>query len=1009
MLHKFCWIYLYLLLNAVSLFAQDISNLHIEKVQGEGLTNEFVQYMAQDKNGFMWFGTREGLFRYDGYSFKSFKNLPGDSTSLVDNFITSVYPERKNLWIGTRGGLSCMNINTQVIKNYTPNKFTVTVSSIFAKSDSILWIGSSAGLYQFNIITCKWKALAGIDKHLISGGTTDDNQGHLYIMTQNGFYVYDKSRRVFKYHLPAINAYPQVGKNGSFVYITSTLGTDGNIWMGTWGSGLIKCDVKTGKITQWTNPTDNLKILPYRIIMNVLPDKQGNLWLANKEGGLTIYNPRQNKFFNYPVEWQSENKISAAVMYVYQDRSGIFWIGTENGIFKYDPYHIRLAQTKFHFQADTGLISAQMAPITTLKYKNDMWWMGTYDGLFMFNQKTGVITDYNKILGLTPKWAVFNILNDANGNTWLNSRHTLVKISGNKNDKIKPLRAQIFTSPLIQSTITTMLFDKEGRIWIGTHSSGVFIFDPATNKFTSCNYNERGVTDKIHEIDSFCELSKDSLLIGGQYTGLLLYTGNGRYKKISWPGTSTALTDNLFIDKIYKTGTTIWIGTETNGLWQTDTRLSKLEIKTISDGLPSMSIGGITSDRLNNLWLQTLAGPVEYNTSTKKITLYDKKDGIQNLNGLTTVVAGDGNVYVWGKGCQYNLNPESITKNTSPPGLFITDLKVFDKDYNVQKGQTIELDYNQNYFSLEYLALNYTQSRLNKYAYKMDGLDKKWINAGTRRYVSYANLDEGTYTFNVKACNNEGVWNSLPARITIIIKPPFWHRWWFYLLIFAAIAGTIYVLYAYNINQLKIRLQMRDKIARDLHDDIGSTLSGINIFSKIALQKMNSDRKSSRELLEKISDRSEKTMDALSDIVWSINTRNDGMDNFLMKANEYLTELLEAQGIAYKFTIDPEMEHLKMGMMLRKELYLIFKEAVCNASKYAACSMILIAFMRHKDVCTLAIHDNGKGFDLDAISSGNGIDNMKQRAKKMNAVFHIESGRDAGTLITLRFNIPRFR
>jgi len=202
---------------------------------------------------------------------------------------------------------------------------------------------------------------------------------------------------------------------------------------------------------------------------------------------------------------------------------------------------------------------------------------------------------------------------------------------------------------------------------------------------------------------------------------------------------------------------------------------------------------------------------------------------------------------------------------------------------------------------------------------------------------------------------------------------------------------------------------MRDKIARDLHDDIGSTLSGINIFSKIALQNMDSDHKSSRELLEKISNRSEKTMDALSDIVWSINTRNDGMDNFLMKANEYLTELLEAQGIAYKFTIDPEMEHLKMGMMLRKELYLIFKEAVCNASKYSGCSMILIAFTRHKDVCTLTIHDNGKGFDLAAISTGNGVDNMKQRAKKMNAVVHIESGRDVGTLISLSFHIPRFR
>jgi signal transduction histidine kinase len=161
--------------------------------------------------------------------------------------------------------------------------------------------------------------------------------------------------------------------------------------------------------------------------------------------------------------------------------------------------------------------------------------------------------------------------------------------------------------------------------------------------------------------------------------------------------------------------------------------------------------------------------------------------------------------------------------------------------------------------------------------------------------------------------------------------------------------------------------------------------------------------------LEKISDRSEKTMDALSDIVWSINTRNDGMDNFLMKANEYLTELLEAQGISYQFTVDPEIEGLKIGMILRKELYLIFKEAVCNASKYSGCSMVLISFTRQKEVCTLTIHDDGKGFDMGAVAHGNGIYNMKERAKKMNAEFSIESAKGLGTLITLRFHIPRFR
>ena len=219
----------------------------------------------------------------------------------------------------------------------------------------------------------------------------------------------------------------------------------------------------------------------------------------------------------------------------------------------------------------------------------------------------------------------------------------------------------------------------------------------------------------------------------------------------------------------------------------------------------------------------------------------------------------------------------------------------------------------------------------------------------------------------------------------------------------------IYSLYIYNLNQLKIRLQLRDKIARDLHDDIGSSLSGINIFSRIALQKVGSNKPGSRELLEKISERSEKTLDALSDIVWSINTRNDSIDNFLWKLREFLSEMLEPLDIKYVLTVEKEIENLKLGMIARKELYLIGKEAICNAAKYAHCSAVQIGLSRYKNTCTLTISDDGNGFDVNTFSTGNGIFNMKQRAKKINGTISIESKPGSGTLITVSFPIPRFR
>jgi two-component sensor histidine kinase len=470
------------------------------------------------------------------------------------------------------------------------------------------------------------------------------------------------------------------------------------------------------------------------------------------------------------------------------------------------------------------------------------------------------------------------------------------------------------------------------------------------------------------------------------------------------------MSTGLIINSIYKNRNTIWIGTQEDGLWETGLNLKKPLIITTNNGLPSMCITTIAgSSNRDDFWMLTNSGAVEYHITDKKITVFDKKDGIQNLSHLYTMIANnDGSIVIGGRGCLYSFDPSQVIKNTQAPKVFITGLKVFDKEFIANKARPIELNYNQNYFSLEYVALNYTQSKLNRYAYKMDGLDKQWIDAGTRRYVSYANLEEGTYTFNIKASNNEGVWNNLPARITLIINPPFWHRWWFYMSVVLVMASVIYLLYIYSINQLKIRVQMRDKIARDLHDDIGSTLSGINIFSKIALQKMHDDQSGGIELVAKISERSQNTLEALSDIVWSINTRNDGMDNFLMKANEYLS-ILEVQGIGYDFNVGPEMGQMKLGMIWRRELYLIFKEAICNAAKYARCSFIQIHFTRHKDHCKLTIHDNGIGFNVDDVATGNGIYNMRQRAEKMNGELKVISKENEGTLITLNFKITRFR
>jgi ligand-binding sensor domain-containing protein/two-component sensor histidine kinase len=999
----------YLLCTTTSTYGQNIENLHIEKVQDDGFSNNYINYIQQDNDGFIWFGTGEGLIRYDGYNYKAFRNLPGDTSSLNSNNIWFLYPEKKNLWVCTGAGLSCIDINSLKIRNFKAKAFR-DVFAMLPKNDSVFWIGTADGLYEFNKKNNGWHRIPAFKKNVSISSITNDQKGHLYLTGNNGFYVFTIATGTYKYYHPDIPIYPKIEKSTIIPFTKTIIDKAGIVWMGTWGAGLVRFDPGTGKVRSWSHQTDDVHLLPYKIIKSLLPDRDGNIWLGNKEGGLTIFIPSKNKFINYPVEWKSESKISGSVVALFRDRSGIIWIGSENGVFKCDPHYISFSKTDLLLKTDTGLVPAPISPVCMLKEKDGLWWTGMYEGIFTYDQHKGTLNNYNRILGLPPNFSVFNITKDRIGATWLTSRNLLVKITRQRSGKQVSMKSEIFKSDDIKSIITVLYVDKESRMWIGTHSDGIFRFDPATKKFISYHYTQKNPADRINEINAFCELSKDSLLAGGYLTGLvLIHTNTGKYEKIKWDNMNDIMV-NLTINAIYKNGKDIWIGTETSGLWKTDYRLKKPSIATINDGLPSMNISAIISGKQNDLWLLTSAGIVNFSLQDKKFTVFDKKNGIQNLDGLYSIIADTaGDVFFGTKGSMYNFNPASIIKNTQPPGVLITDLKIFDKNYNIHKGETIKLDYTQNYFSFEYVALNYTQPKLNRYAYKMDGLDKKWNDAGSRRYVSYANLDEGTYVFNVKACNNEGVWNNVPAKLILIISPPFWHRWWFYLSIVAIIASMIYIVYAYKMNQLKMTLQLRDKIARDLHDDIGSTLSGINIFSKIALQKINTDQNSSRELLEKISSRSERTLDALSDIVWSINTRNDSIDNFLRKAREYLAEILEVQGIPYRLIIDTDMETLKIGMGTRKELYLIFKEAICNASKYAQCSFVEICLTRHKDTCTLTIRDNGKGFNVNSVSPGNGIYNMKHRAGKIDAIFDIESEKDKGTLITLKFRIPRFR
>jgi signal transduction histidine kinase len=287
----------------------------------------------------------------------------------------------------------------------------------------------------------------------------------------------------------------------------------------------------------------------------------------------------------------------------------------------------------------------------------------------------------------------------------------------------------------------------------------------------------------------------------------------------------------------------------------------------------------------------------------------------------------------------------------------------------------------------------------------MEGADKDWVRAGKSLTVNYNLLPPGSYTFLVRCENGTGFSGKDLTRLNLLIEVPFWLRWWFILLCCALFASAVYLIYRQQINQFLLIEKVRQKVARDLHDDMGSTLSTINILSMMAKSKLGEDPVKTNEYLTKISDNSSHMMEAMDDIVWSINPANDSMAKITARMRAFATEVLEAKDVELQFTVTGNLEDIHLDMEQRRDFFLIYKEAVNNIAKYAQCKKVGITLQHSQQTLDLKIEDDGIGFDVQQADSGNGLSNMRKRAENLQGTLAITSGIEQGTTIRLQIGI----
>ncbi|MGA8263524.1 MAG: triple tyrosine motif-containing protein, partial [Ignavibacteriaceae bacterium] len=489
------------------------------------------------------------------------------------------------------------------------------------------------------------------------------------------------------------------------------------------------------------------------------------------------------------------------------------------------------------------------------------------------------------------------------------------------------------------------------------------------------------------------------------------------------PNNKNSLSDNRIISGYKDSEGNLWFGTYGGGLnelipdQQNGSDPAFISYKH-EQGLASNVVYCILGDDAGNLWISTDNGLSMFNPKEEIFKNYDVTDGLQ------------GNQFFWGAGYKgregellfggtngFNaFNPSDLKNNTHVPPVVITDFKVLNLPVEIgaegspllkaiSLTKEIELSYSQNVFSFEFSALDYSAPNKNMYAYIMEGFDKNWIYSGNRRFITYTNLDPGKYIFKVIGSNNDGVWNKTGTQLAIIISPPFWRTWWFLSSAVIIVGGMIYLIIYYKVKNLIGIERLRAKLAADLHDNIGSSLTEISILSEVISHKIDSADDNTKKSLKMISDNSRNLIDSMSDIVWLVNPKRDSLYDLILRLRDTYSELSSYTNISFRSENIKELEKISLSMEHRQHLYLIFKEAINNSINHSKCSQIILDASVKGKRLEMTLKDDGTGFEDTYISSGNGLSNMKERAKSIGGVLSIFSEQGNGTVVQFNGNV----
>jgi PAS domain S-box-containing protein len=849
-------------------------NLKFERISlDDGLSQSVVTCILQDSRGFMWFGTQDGLNRYNGYEFKVYRYNPEDSTSIADNSIICIYENRDgDLWIGTDAGvLSRFDRKTERFEHHRfdsvyPGTNNITVMSILEDSHeerSDLWIGTlGGGLFKFDR---REERFIHYDCNAESSGIGinqiycifEYNQGILWLGTDEGLVACYIGEETFV-RLNYLGDDFSIKDIGLVTAIRED--RDDILWIGSSRGGLIRFDRRSSTVRRWDQSAEYAYRLSDMRITSIDDDGEGSLWIGTYGGGLNRFDRKKERFAYYAN--QPENLSSLSNDYinsVYTDRSGILWIGTDNGLNK-----LNLQQEQFvHFCCDPRNPNSlnNNCVWSFFEDRKGNLWVGTNEGLCRLNRKTGVsqswIHDPDDPMSLSHN-SVLCIHEDRSGRLWFGTRRGLNLFDYGRNAFIRYSHDPNNTNSLSNDFIINIREDsnpKNNVLWIGTHDGGLNRYDVENDEFTHFRYDPQIPGSLSHDyVSAICQDSEGRLWIGTGNGGLNRYD-NRNQQFVHYTRETHKLSNNR-VTSVYRDKSGIlWVGTYGGGLNRFDEETQNFVYFHEADGLADGVVYSILEDNDGYLWMSTNKGLSKFDPRTQIFTNFNVSHGLQSneFNQGAYYKTRSGEMIFGGINGFNVFHPDSLRDDLHMPPIVITDFQLLNESVelgnhsplqmHITETKGLRLSHKDDVFSFLFAALDYQIPEKNQYAYKLEGFAEDWHHIGTRRFVTFTNLDPGNYVFRVKGSNSDGVWNEEGTSLEIRIDSPYWDTWWFLGIVILFGIGLIYGFHRYRLGLLNMRAEI-------LESEVNERTSDLTLSNKKLLKQMQERKKAEKALKE---------------------------------------------------------------------------------------------------------------------------------------------------------------